>query len=71
MDPKNTMVGPQSQSNSDKPTTDKRKPVRRDPEKRRQQNIQAQKKYREYPLLIMSPYALQEEHVSFTTNDDF
>ena len=26
----------------------KRKPVRRDPEKRRQQNIQAQKKYREY-----------------------
>ncbi|KAL4742824.1 hypothetical protein BDV11DRAFT_166980 [Aspergillus similis] len=28
-------------------TTQKRKPVRRDPEKRRQQNIQAQKKYRE------------------------
>jgi len=26
---------------------EKRKPVRRDPEKRRQQNIQAQKKYRE------------------------
>ncbi|KAL9577697.1 MAG: hypothetical protein Q9212_006200 [Teloschistes hypoglaucus] len=49
MEPKNTMVAlptpPQNQSNSDKPTTDKRKPVRRDPEKRRQQNIQAQKKY--------------------------
>ncbi|KAL4745730.1 hypothetical protein BDW72DRAFT_49549 [Aspergillus terricola var. indicus] len=29
------------------PGTQKRKPVRRDPEKRRQQNIQAQKKYRE------------------------
>jgi hypothetical protein len=34
-------------SNSDKSSTQKRKPVRRDLEKRRQQNIQAQKKYRE------------------------
>ncbi|KAL8663895.1 MAG: hypothetical protein Q9202_003444 [Teloschistes flavicans] len=51
MDSKDTMVAlpnrPQSQSSSDKASTDKRRPVRRDPEKRRQQNIQAQKKYRE------------------------
>jgi len=33
--------------NGDKSSTEKRKPVRRDLEKRRQQNIQAQKKYRE------------------------
>jgi hypothetical protein len=33
--------------NGDKSSMEKRKPVRRDLEKRRQQNIQAQKKYRE------------------------
>jgi hypothetical protein len=33
--------------NGNKSSTEKRKPVRRDLEKRRQQNIQAQKKYRE------------------------
>ncbi|KAL5048237.1 hypothetical protein BDW71DRAFT_196262 [Aspergillus fruticulosus] len=36
----------------DGPGTQKRKPVRRDPEKRRQQNIQAQKKYR---MLTIGP----------------
>jgi hypothetical protein len=30
--------------------TEKRRPIRRDPEKRRQQNIQAQKKYRRFPI---------------------
>ncbi|KAL8732335.1 MAG: hypothetical protein Q9181_003992 [Wetmoreana brouardii] len=38
---------PEAQNNNDKASTNKRRPVRRDPEKRRQQNIQAQKKYRE------------------------
>jgi hypothetical protein len=37
----------QCHSYSDKSSTQKRKPVRRDLEKRRQQNIQAQKKYSE------------------------
>lgn len=43
------LVGPgpeESHDNNDKGSTDKRKPVRRDHEKRRQQNIKAQKKYR-------------------------
>ncbi|KND93764.1 hypothetical protein TOPH_01949 [Tolypocladium ophioglossoides CBS 100239] len=55
IDPKNTMVAvgsilpghPEGHSRSDKGSTDKRKPVRSDPERRRQQNIQAQRKYRE------------------------
>lgn len=34
-------------------TKQKRKPVRRDPEKRRLQNIQAQKKYRKFMSLYM------------------
>ncbi|KAL9609845.1 MAG: hypothetical protein Q9167_005412 [Letrouitia subvulpina] len=38
---------PEAQPNIDKGSKNKRRPVRRDPEKRRQQNIQAQKKYRE------------------------
>lgn len=37
----------QHDSKGDKGSAKKRRPVRRDPEKRRQQNIQAQKKYRE------------------------
>lgn len=37
----------------DKTNVEKRKPVRRDPEKRRQQNIQAQKKYRESPSILI------------------
>ena len=37
----------------------KRKPVRRDPERRRQQNIQAQKKYRECSLSL-APFAPAE-----------
>ncbi|KAJ0107248.1 hypothetical protein J7T55_007618 [Diaporthe amygdali] len=37
----------QGPSNTDPGSAGKRRPVRRDPEKRRQQNIQAQKKYRE------------------------
>jgi len=34
---------------------EKRKPVRRDPEKRRQQNIQAQRKYSECASCQMGP----------------
>ena len=63
MDLENTMVAapsilpsrPEGHSNSDKGSTDKRKPVRRDPKKRRQQNIQAQKKYREWSLISLRP----------------
>lgn len=55
MDPTNTTAATPSvlpsqletHNNSDKGSTDRRRPVRRDPEKRRQQNIQAQKKFRE------------------------
>ena len=49
-----TMILPgelEGHRNGDKSSTAKRKPVRRDLEKRRQQNIQAQKKYREYSLI--------------------
>lgn len=37
---------PEARNTSNKGSTDQRRPVRRDLEKRRQQNIQAQKKYR-------------------------
>ena len=55
MDPRNITAAALSvlpgrlevQNNNDEGSTNKRRPVRRDPEKRRQQNIQAQKKYRE------------------------
>ncbi|KAL8703561.1 MAG: hypothetical protein Q9201_003265 [Fulgogasparrea decipioides] len=55
MDPRNITAAapsalagrPEAQNNNNKGSTNKRRPVRRDPEKRRQQNIQAQKKYRE------------------------
>lgn len=55
MEPKNATVAARSilssqldgKSNSDKGIKDKRKPVRHNLEKRRQQNTQAQKKYRE------------------------
>ena len=44
-----TMV---SQMQEAKLPKEKRKPVRRDPERRRQQNVQAQKKYRECSLSL-------------------
>ena len=54
MDPKTTVAAAPSrlssqprQRHSDKGSAAKRRPARRDPEKRRQQNIQAQMKYRE------------------------
>lgn len=40
----------------------KRKPVRRDPEKRRQQNIQAQKKYRECRFSLASACRQPTDH---------
>lgn len=38
---------PQTTKRGESAQKEKRKPVRRDPEKRRQQNIEAQRKYRE------------------------
>ncbi|KAF2149851.1 hypothetical protein K461DRAFT_281075 [Myriangium duriaei CBS 260.36] len=38
---------PKAQDKDERTSTTKKRPVRRDPEKRRQQNIQSQKKYRE------------------------
>lgn len=63
MDPDNTKIAAPSilssrgegYVNSDRGSTDKRRPVRRDLEKRRQQNIQAQKKYRESLVKILLP----------------
>ena len=40
----------------------KRKPVRRDPEKRRQQNVQAQKKYRECRSSLASAFHQPADH---------
>lgn len=51
--PPNRLDGP---TDNDTGTAGKKRPVRRDPEKRRQQNIQAQKKYSEfspYPFSVM------------------
>lgn len=55
-----TRLDARNNVNSEKSNTEQRRPTRRNPEKRRQQNIQAQKKYREY--LLMSLHSINMQH---------
>lgn len=45
---------PEGPSHNDTGTAAPRRPVRRDPEKRRQQNLQAQKRYSKYSTYFFS-----------------